>query len=140
MQIYIIRVVVAQGVIRNNKIPATLSGHMQRSPTSSRPPSWSTSPWEASLPSYSSVQMSSAAWPLKISQLQSDQLGHFRLSTKVGSITFLSPLADTESVRASGTELCDVRSCTECLLFLKKYILTNYIIKSTAIQNDSHKD
>lgn len=45
MQIYLIRVVGAEGVIRNNKIPAVLNGHMQRSPASTRPPSWSTSSW-----------------------------------------------------------------------------------------------
>lgn len=70
MPICLIRVVGAQGVIRNNKIPVALSGHTQRSPPYTGPPSWSTSPQEASLTSYSPMQMSSAAWPLKTSQLQ----------------------------------------------------------------------
>lgn len=89
MQIYLIRVVGVKGVTKNNKIPAALSGHMQRSPESTRPPSQSTSLLEVCLPSYSPIQILSTAWPLRTSQqLQTDQLGHFKLGTKVGGITF----------------------------------------------------
>lgn len=68
--------------------------------------------------------------------------GHFKLCPKMEAALFLSPSVGTKQVHGLGIWLLnsDVRSCTEHLLFLKQYILTNYIINSIVIQNESHKD
>lgn len=91
---------------------AASSGHTLRSPASTRPHSQSISRQEASLLSCPATQTSSAAWPLKTSPLQSDQLGHFERGKKAGSVTFSLSSAATGS--GSALEICRLNSEELC--------------------------
>lgn len=134
MSIYLIRVVGGQGVFRNNKIPAALSGHIQSIYKTFFLEHLPKEIIHLFLFPHTDV---SAAWPLKTNQVQSNQCRHFKLGIKVGGINFLNPSTDTKSVCELRIWLLnsDVRSCTKHPLFLKQYILTNYITKNTVIQN-----
>lgn len=122
MQIYLIRVVGVKGVTKNNKIPAALSGHMQRSPESTRPPSQSTSRWKYASPptlpcrfylqpghwepvsSCKLTSLDTSNWAQKWEVSLFVTFNWYKISTRIGNLA---------------AELCDVRSCTERLLFLK---------------------